>query len=252
MIYGFDDLTIVGAPGAMVTTTATGLESAPISVFASRTVAIEDLTIDAADAECGILLHRCQDCSVGRTELRNGGVGIHVSRMSWASLSEVTISGAGIGIVSVDTAMTELDHAILDGPGFAGLYAGKQGQIMFESTAIRDYWVGVIAATGGVVDFQRYPPRGGDRTIRIENNSTGVWASENSTIAMGGAAVAISDSTTEAIGAANVSTVSVGVSASVTVDGNAHDISCDSLSAIIGSANISGLDPARVSCPNLH
>jgi hypothetical protein len=259
-VRGFDDLRIVGLGDATLTTTASGPESAVISVFASRSVAIENLTIEAAGADCGILLHRCQDCSVKRVTVNNGDVGIHVSRMSWASLSHVTILGARtIGITAVDTAIAELDHAEIDSTragagwtGWMGLWAGKHGQLMIESTRVRNYFTGVGAAAGGVIDFQRYPPAGGDRTVRIEGNSFGISASASSTIGLGSVPVVISGSTIDAIVAENSSSVSIGAAGPVSVDSNAHDVSCDSLSAVVGSGSIVGLDPAKVSCPNLR
>jgi hypothetical protein len=259
-VQGFDDLQIEGVNGATLTATTTGEDSAALAVVGSRTVRIVDMTIDGNGAENGILFERCSDCHVERTVVRNSGaVGIHAGRMSYASLSNITVTispPGAMGVIVTDTAMVEMDHAVLTGPGpgtwSSGLSLWKHGQVMFESTTISGFWDGLTTGTQCVAEFFRSPSGGGDRTTRIlDNSGPAVQVDANSTVNTSGAPVIIEGNAMGAFSVGNYSTVTL--DDQVTLGSNGWpQFQCDALSQIYGATEVTGYDPNSVDCPNLH
>jgi hypothetical protein len=181
----------VGSAGAAVIGTATGPDTGALKVVGSQSVTIESLKIEApVSSELGILMKRCLNCSVSRTEVtrdadgtgHEGGIGVKDS--GYASISRVTLKRAGL---LVERSRAEVRGSLLEGPAqtWGGVMA-VEGDVAMDSTTIRGYGGGVVAFLGSTVNLGGlFPPSSGDRTIRLEDNNCGVCASESSHVRVG-------------------------------------------------------------------
>jgi hypothetical protein len=217
VIEGFDRLTIQGQGGATLTTPATASDSAAIKVVSSRSVAIEDLSIDAAGAFAGVLIRRCQDCAVRRTAISNGSVSIYIEQPGFTAVSNLASSAASVGGVWVrDNASAELSGAVIQGTGggWLGVWAYDSANLTLVATTVRGFFGGIGANSNASILGAGLLDVAGDRTIRIENNGyAGVWVTGRSRVSLGSSdvAVVISNNTTMGV---------VAMDASVSLDGD--------------------------------
>jgi hypothetical protein len=187
VVEGFDQLTIQGMPGATLTATATGDDSAAIRVVGSRNVEIEDLAVDGAAASAALRIDRCLDCAVRRTSILGGGWGIVVIQPGHTSISEIAISGVTMsGVLVTENASARMWDAVIVGTGWFGVWAATNGTITLVGTTVRGFHFG-LGATGGLLQSYPLADFTGDRTIRVEDNTdAGIWAADRGHLQLGG------------------------------------------------------------------
>jgi hypothetical protein len=172
-IEGFDDLRIVGSPGATVESIPG--DTYPFSVSASRSVAIEGLTIRVVDATWrpAFYFGACQRCRLTDVTV-DGGVGFWAFAWSQISLSRFRLTGAGEQGIALLNSKLDMDDSVLEGGGAGGRWSGlnvsENAVAVVRRSTFRGFGVGIYADSGGQVHLW-------DNDTIEDNWCYGMWAS---------------------------------------------------------------------------
>jgi hypothetical protein len=174
---------------------------------------------DSASAILGALEEPGEDQTIRLEDNTQYGICVLPGGQVKISYIPIVISGNGRGGVASYGSSVELNSDVeISGHPFCGVEAGENASI----------WLGNALINGGQL---------------------GIYAHRKSLVKIA-QPVTISD-TGAAILAVNSSQVVIGQT--VTLFGNAHDVTCDALSEIVDSANLdTGGNPLQADCPNLH
>jgi hypothetical protein len=154
-IDGFDDLRIVGAPGAVLESVA-GDSAYPISVSASRSVSVEGLTVRVTDIpwKPAFLFWTCGQCRLTDVTVEGGTT---FWAFGWSQVSALRLNhsdAAGGGPVLANSKL-DMDESGFDGGGGGGcgLSATENGVAVVRTSTFRHFNSGVCAESGGQVHF---------------------------------------------------------------------------------------------------
>jgi hypothetical protein len=257
MTGGVDAINVRGPSSARISgIDASGLTGSGIAVREQAWVELSDSVFDGGGTAVwgGVWVHRGGVVSVSAVTARG-------FRNGFAA------GGDGAGTILGDLEPGE-EHTIrLEDNYSYGIWTAPDGQVRISYIPI------VISnnGRGGVASYDSSVVL--DSDVEISGHPfCGVEAGENATVWLGNALingsrfgiwahrkslvriaqpVTISDSTENAIFAIYSSQVAIGET--VTLAGNAHDVTCDALSEIVDWANLdTGGNPLQADCPNLH
>jgi hypothetical protein len=151
IVTGFDDLTIVGRPGATLLPVPAGFG---IEVTASRQVSIEALTIRMTGAQRAMGFSACDACYVKDVTV-DGGQALYALQNSYVTVSRLTVTGntgGWAGIAAFMSASVIVEDSSFDGGGRAcGLRAGENSTALIYRSEFRNFGVGILSQAGGQV-----------------------------------------------------------------------------------------------------
>jgi len=209
LISGFEDLTLIGEPGATLvqpSTVPNNLLLTLLRIDASRSVLIDGLTVLSTPsglAPVGIGKSSV-DVRLRNLTIQGGNPGIIVFENSQVSIAHVTVENPGYAAVGVYDAsdvhieLCRFDNSTGD-PWHEGLDVGAAHVTMYGTT-IRNMQVGLHASGTGVIDvnfFNAYYPGGGNTDVVLENpagtNFYGAWIENGSSLLLGSAKLRITN-----------------------------------------------------------
>jgi hypothetical protein len=158
LIRGFDDLRIVGAPGATLEAGAPPA-SYTIEVASARRVSLESLTILGSGDRVAMGIGACGACRLTEVTVK-GGVGLYVYDGSEVKLSRVRMTGTG-GWASVGawrSSSVHVEDSVFEdtsgGPGrWCGLCAGQNATVNVFRSSLRGYGQGIGADSSAHVQL---------------------------------------------------------------------------------------------------
>jgi hypothetical protein len=175
LISGFDNLTIIGKPGATLLPAPPATAYA-VEVTASRAVTIEALTIQQPENRTAVSLTECAYCRLKSVTV-DGGVGIStVGGQLFLSQFSMTGPGGYAAVAAWGAARVDVEDSVFDGgpPGpygwgrFSGLWIGENATGRVVRSQFHHLGTAAVAGGGGrlLVD---------EETTIEENGCIGVW-----------------------------------------------------------------------------
>jgi hypothetical protein len=172
LISGFDDLRIVGKPGATLLPVPPQTAYA-IEVLASRTVSIEGLTIRQTGDRVAMGLGTCDNCLLNNVVV-DGGVGFYAYEGSHVRVSGLTVTGSG-GWTAIGAwkAWLYIEDSVFEGGGtgtttrWCGLCIGENTAANVFRSTLKGFGVGIGVDAGAHAIIQ-------DQTTVQENWCYGV------------------------------------------------------------------------------
>jgi hypothetical protein len=201
-VVGFDNLTLRGLSGAMLSQPNT--EASPLLIESSRSVTVDHLNIqaDASGVSAIGIGQGSTDIRLRNLNIQGGGEGIIIFERSQVSLAYVNGKDAGYTPLGIyDASDVHVEHCSFDNSTGAFWHAGVDlgaSHLTIYATAIHNMQVGINASAGSIVDvqtFTTYYPAGSTNDVTIENqfgtNFDGVSLSAGSRLNVLGAKLAI-------------------------------------------------------------
>ncbi len=154
-VEGFDDLRIVGAPGAAIESVA-GATAYPVTVSASRSVSVESLTVRVTDSawKPAFSFWGCAACRLTDVTVEGGTT---FWALGWSQVTALRLRHTGVGGSGpiVANSKLDMDDSTFDGGGNAacGLQVAENGVAVVRASAFRRFYSGVCAASGGQAHF---------------------------------------------------------------------------------------------------
>jgi hypothetical protein len=187
-IGGFNDLTIVGMPGATLLPVSPVTAHA-IGVWASHFVSIEGLTIRITDGRTAFGLVACYACVLKNVTV-DGGTGLDVYSRSGVYVSGFTLTGAGgwTGVGATDSSSLSIADSVFDNTvggdpnRWSGLWAGSNATVTINRSVFRNFSAGIHAREGAVVDVN-------SATTVEDNSCVGVIAETGAVVRINGSRV---------------------------------------------------------------
>jgi hypothetical protein len=153
VIAGFDDLTILGKPGAMLL--AAPPETAyAIEVVASRAVSIQALTMRMTDRKVAMGFGACVDCRLTNVAV-DGGIAFYAYSGGHVTVSGLTVTGNTGGWTAIgawNSVSLSIEDSSFEGGGrWCGLNVGENATANVFRSVFRDFGVGIASTAGGLV-----------------------------------------------------------------------------------------------------
>jgi hypothetical protein len=164
-VIGFENLTVKGLPGAMLSQPSTGagnLFNSLLLIESSRNVTVSGFAIQADPngvSAVGIG-HGSRDIRLSNLDVKGGGEGITIFENSQVLIAHVQGEDPGYTPLGVyDASDVHIEHCLFKSstgsPWHAGIDMGSSHITIFDTT-IRNMQVGINATAGSIVDVQTY------------------------------------------------------------------------------------------------
>lgn len=187
-VTGFDNLDLVGLPGATLVQPSVGpgpLGNAVLFIESSHSVTVSGFSIQARienNAFGVIITHGSTDTRLENLNVQGGSDGIAIVEHSQVLLSHLVGQDAGYAPLGVyDGSDVHIEHCLFENstgaPWHAGISVGASHITMFDTT-IRDMQVG-IDGYDAIIDttaYHSYSPAGGPTDVVIDSPAgTNYW-----------------------------------------------------------------------------
>ena len=263
LVQGFNDLTLIGAPGATLqqpNTPPPPIPSFVLSIKASSRVTVTGLAVRSLPSVTssigiggGSNQIRLQDVAT------DGSNGISVYELSqvWLVRATVNATSGFAGIAAFDKSDVHIVDGLIEHPANSnfnsGLFVGS-AHVTMQGMTIRDMQHGINIGSSGSVDLVDFDPTGGIDVIidnRSGTNFHGAFVTDGSSLNLSSAALRINNAgqpyggDTGAVFVSNGSTLDAGPSASPSLvitnsRGQGVIVSNDSHAQLAGSSITGG------------
>ena len=210
LVDGFNNLTLVGAPGATLQQPSTIPQTNPLfvlSIKASRNVTVSGLAVRSLPSPSNILLSsigigggsnqvRLQDVSTDGS----WGIFIYEASQVWLVRATVNITSGYAAISAVDKSDVHIVDGLIERPANsnfnAGIFAGS-GHVTMQGMTIRDMQQSINIDSGGDVDLVNFDITAAGIDVIVDNpsgaNFNGALVSDSSSLNLGSAKLRINN-----------------------------------------------------------
>jgi hypothetical protein len=206
LIEGFNDLTIVGAPGATLQQPGTPpppSSSYVLSIKASRSVTVSGLTVrslpsvlSAIGIGGGSNQVRLQDVATDGS----WGIVVYEASQVWLVRATVNITSGYAAISAFDQSDVHIVDGLIDRPTNSNFNAGifaSAGHVTVQGMTIRDMQQSINIDSGGDVDLVNFEPTAAGIDVIVDNpsgtNFNGALVSDSSSLNLGSAKLRINN-----------------------------------------------------------
>jgi hypothetical protein len=264
VIEGFNDLTIVGEPGATLQQPSTIPQTSPLfvlSIKASRNVTVSGLAVRSLPSPSNIFL-LCIGIGGGSNQVRlqdvstdgSWGIFIYEASQVWLVRATVNISSGYAGISAVDKSDVHIVDGLIERPANSNFNAGlfvASGHVTMQGMTIRDMQQGINIDTSGSVDLVNFDLTAAGIDVIVDNpsgtNFNGALVSNSSSLNLSSATLRINNAgqpfgfDTGAVFVNNGSTLNAGASLVVSNSkGQGVIVTNDSHARLAGSSITGG------------
>lgn len=266
LVEGFNNLTLVGAPGATLqqpsTIPQTNSALFVLSIKASRNVTVAGLAVRSQPSPSNILLSsigigggsnqvRLQDVTTDGS----WGIFIYEASQVWLVRAKVNISSGYAGISAVDKSDVHIVDGLIERPANSNFNAGlnvASGHVTMQGMTIRDMQQSINIDTSGSVDLVNFDIAAAGIDVILDNpsgtNFNGARVSDSSSLNLSSARLQISNAgqpfggDTGAVFVNNGSTLSAGANLVVSDSkGQGVIVTNDSHAQLAGSSINGGM-----------
>jgi hypothetical protein len=264
LIEGFNDLAIVGEPGATLQQPSTIPQTSPLfvlSIKASRNVTVSGLAVRSLPSPSNIFL-LCIGIGGGSNQVRlqdvstdgSWGIFIYEASQVWLVRATVNISSGYAGISAVDKSDVHIVDGLIERPANSNFNAGlfvASGHVTMQGVTIRDMQQSINIDTSGSVDLVNFDLTAAGIDVIVDNpsgtNFNGALVSNSSSLNLSSAKLRISNAgqpfgfDTGAVFVNNGSTLNAGASLVVSNSkGQGVIVTNDSHARLAGSSITGG------------
>jgi hypothetical protein len=185
VVKHFDDLRIVGAPGATILGDPATPGVSVLQVLASRSVTIDGLTV-SGPGPSGFEIESCVDCRIQNCWVSDAVIGIGIWANADVTVSRCRVSHVGAAGMGVAEASANITGSEFDGgpSAWAGIFVRAGGVANLADSVVRNFSFGADVGDGACLSIGNPSPPGSSVTIQ-DNTCTGLSVGRNGQISVG-------------------------------------------------------------------